>query len=138
MYCSSIPKSPNCKITTCNTIMLQWNVTYANMYLKETLQLILRKIHKMRFFPWLTVFLLDRWKYKLSGNNTILKWKITVLSQKLIIFCGLVNKYCCLLLSFSWHMRRKRKQYRHGSQREKRTVWTVSYTHLTLPTICSV
>ena len=77
----------------------------------------------MRFFPWLSVFLLHRWKYKLSGNNTILKWKITVLSQKLIIFCGLVNKYCCLLLSFSWHMRRKCKQYQHGSQREKRTVW---------------
>ena len=90
---------------------------------KETLQLILRKIHQMRFFPWLSVFLLHRWKYRLSVNNIILKWKITVLSQKLIIFCGLVNKYCCLLLSFSWHMRRKRKQYQHGSQREKRTMW---------------
>ena len=27
---------------------------------KETLQLILRKIHEMRFFPWLSVFLLHR------------------------------------------------------------------------------
>ena len=31
-------------------------------------------------------------KYKLSENNTNLKLKITVLSQKLIVFCGLVNK----------------------------------------------
>ena len=45
---------------------------------KETLQLILRKIHKMRFFPWLSVFLLHRWKYKLSENNAIFKMKITV------------------------------------------------------------
>ena len=92
-----------------------WNV-------KETLQLILRKILKMRFFPWLSVFLLHRWKYKLSENNTILKLKITVLSQKLIIFCGLVDKYYCLLLSLSGHMRSKRKHYQHGLQRGKRTV----------------
>ena len=91
-------------------------------FLKETLKLILRKIHKMRFFPGLCVFLLHRWKYKLSENNTILKLKITVLSKKLIISCGLVNKYCCLLLSLSWHMRRKHKHYQHGLQREKRTV----------------
>ena len=54
----------------------------------------------MRFFPWLSVFLLHRWKYKLSENNTILKLKITVLPQKLIIFGGLVNKYGCLLPFF--------------------------------------
>ena len=87
--------------------------------LKETLQLILRKFHKMRFFPWLSVFSLLRWKYKLSENNTILKLKITVFSHKLIVFCGLVNKYCCLLLSLSWLMRKKT----YGLQREKRTVW---------------
>ena len=90
--------------------------------LKETLQLILRK-HKMRFFPWLSVFLLHRWKYKLSENNTILKLKISVLSQKLIVFCGLVNKYCCFLLSLSLHMRRKRIHYQHGLQRKKRSKW---------------
>ena len=91
-------------------------------HLKETLQLILRKILKMRFFPWLSVFLLHRWKYKLSENNTILKLKITVLSQKLIIFCGLVDKYYCILLSLSGHMRSKRKHYQHGLQRGK---WTI-------------
>ena len=81
----------------------------------QQLQLILRKIHKMRCFPWLSVFLLHRWKYKRSESNTILKLKITVLSQKFIIFC-------CLLLSFSRHMRRKREQYKHGLQRVKRTI----------------
>ena len=102
-------------------------LSFSNFYqvagasIKETLQLILRKIHKMRFFPWLSVFLLHRWKYKLSENNTILKLKITVLSQKLIIFGCLVNKYCCLLLSLSWHMRRK--HYQLGLRREKRTAW---------------
>ena len=89
----------------------------------KTLQLILRKIHKMRLVPGLSVFLLHRWVYKFSENSTILKLKITVLSQKLIMFSGLVNKYCCLLLSLSWHMRRERKHYKHGLQREKHTVW---------------
>ena len=28
-----------------------------------------------------------------------------------IVFCGQVNKYCCLLFSLSWHMHRKRKHY---------------------------
>ena len=33
-------------------------------------------------------------------------WKfITIINQ---FFCGLINKYCCLLLSLSWHMRRKK------------------------------
>ena len=78
----------------------------------------------MRFSPWLSVFLLYRWMYKHSENNTILELKITVLSQKSIVFCGLVNKYCSLILSLSWHMRRKRyKHYQHGLQRDKRTVW---------------
>ena len=83
-------------------IILNWMI-----YIIETLQLILRKIHKMRFFLWLSVFLLHRWKYKLSENNTTLKLKIIFLSQKLIIFCGLINKYCCHLLFFLWHTRRK-------------------------------
>ena len=49
-------------------------------------------------------------------------WKfITIINQ---FFCGLINKYCCLLLSLSWHMRRKKKHYQHGLQREKRRVWS--------------
>ena len=111
-------------------VLMHWKKYYIrnNIFnhwfaLKETLQLILRKIHKMRFFLWLSVFLLHRWKYKLSENNTILKLKITFLSQKLMFFYGLGNKYCCYLLSLSWHMRRKRKHYQHGLQRGKRTVW---------------
>ena len=89
---------------------------------KETLQLILRKIHKIIFSPWLCVFLLHRWKCKLSENNGIFKVENYRFIIKLIVFCGLVNKYWCLLLSLSWHMRRKRKHYQHGLQREKRTV----------------
>ena len=75
-----------------SSLLTLWRRHYIHHIFKETLQLILRKILKMRFFPWLSVFLLHRWKYKLSDNNTILKLKITVLSQKLIIFCGLVDK----------------------------------------------
>ena len=74
----------------------------------------------MRFFPWLSVFLLHRWKYNFQK---IIQLKITVLSQKLIIFCSLVDKYYCLLLSLSGHMRRKRQHYQLDLQREKRTVW---------------
>ena len=48
---------------------------------------------------------------------------ISILSQKLIILCGLFNKYCCLLLSLSWHMRRKRQYYQHGLKQEKKNVW---------------
>ena len=101
-----------------------------NPSFKETLQLILCKIHKMKLFPMLSVFLLHRWKYKLSENNTILTLKISVLSQKFTFFCSLVNKYCCLLLSLSWHMRRKRKHFQHGLQREKHTVKIKKYYRL--------
>ena len=66
--------------------------------------------------------LLKRWKYQLPEKSTTWKLKITVLSQKLIMFGGLVNKYTVLLRrllhSFSWHVRRKRKHYKHGLQRE--------------------
>ena len=70
-------------------------------HVKRDIAVLFLKIHKMRFFPWLSVFLLHRWKYKLSKNDTMLELKITVLSQKLIMFCVLVNKYCSLLLSLS-------------------------------------
>lgn len=82
------------------------------------MQFILRKSHMMRFSPRLSVFLMHRWKCKLSKNNTILKLKITALPQKLMIFGGFVNKYNCLHLSYSWHMSRKPKNYKHGLQRE--------------------
>ena len=88
---------------------------------KETLQLILRI--KWDFSHGSLYFCCIDESINFQEITLFLKWKITVLSQKLIIFWGLVNKYCCLLLSFSWHIRRKGKQYQHGSQREKRTVW---------------
>ena len=107
-------------ISICVITSLLWSRIDLMKVFKETLQLmiILRKILEMRFFPWLSVFFLHRWKYKLSENNTILKLKITVLTQKLMIFCGLVDKYYCLLLSLLGHMRSKRKHYQHGLQRE--------------------
>ena len=97
---------------------LEEEVIIIKLCCPKYLQHILCKIHTMRFFPRLPVFLLHRWKYKLSDNNAILILKITVLSQKLIIFYGLVNKYCCLFLSLSRHMCRKHKHYQHGLQWE--------------------
>ena len=51
---------------------------------------------------WVTVW--EQKKYQKSSGALERNNLPTCQSQKLIIFWGLVNKYCCLLLSLSWHL----------------------------------
>ena len=93
----------DCAVWPYHELCIWWIWLFINVFdLKRHYSSFCAKFIKWDFFHRLSVFLLHRWKYKLSENNTILMLKITVLSQILIIFCCLVNKYCCLLLSLSW------------------------------------
>ena len=68
--------------------------------IKKTLQLILRTILKLRFFSWLSVFLLHRWKY--SHNDLKLRTELLKALYKTCIYVllsRLVYKVSCYLFS---------------------------------------